>query len=112
MLRAGRDAVSFCQDRSIDQLRTDALFRRALVHALQEVGEAASRISAEGRARIPSLPWGKIVGARNILIHVYWGVDHEQVWRMATLDVPDLLAALESACAAWPMGTTGPSAPS
>lgn len=57
----------------------------------------------EGRARIPSLPWGRIVAARNILVHVYWGVDHDRVWNMATQHVPEMIAALEAAFASWPL---------
>ena len=103
MLEAARDVAAFVQARRREDLETDAMLRRALVNALQVIGEAAARVTDNGRARVPSLPWGKIVAARNILVHVYWGVDHEQVWKMATLHVPEMIAALEAACASWPL---------
>lgn len=78
------------------------MLRRALVNALQDIGEAAARVSDEGRARVPTLPWGQIVAARHILVHVYWGIDTDQVWNMAIEDLPVLIAALEAAFAAWP----------
>ena len=84
-------------------LASDMMFRRALINALQEIGEAAARVSDQGRARAASLPWGKIVAARHILVHVYWGVDHEQVWKMATIHVPQMIEAIEAAFVSWPL---------
>ena len=84
------------------------MLRRALVNALQVIGEAVARVSDEGRARVPSLPWGQIVAARHILVHVYWGIDAEQVWNTAVRDIPVMIAALESAIQAWPPHDAGP----
>ena len=39
---------------------------------------------------------------RNILVHVYWGVNLDRVWGTATEDMEPLIAALESALATWP----------
>lgn len=103
MLDAARDVVVFVASRRREDIDTDAMLRRAMVNALQVIGEAAARVTDEGRQRVPSLPWGKIVATRNILVHVYWGVDHEQVWKMATVHVPEMIAALEAACATWPL---------
>lgn len=76
---------------------------RALTNAVQEIGEAAARLSVEGRARVPGIPWGQIVAMRHVLVHVYWGVDRDRLWKTATEDVPVLLAALDGACATWPL---------
>jgi uncharacterized protein with HEPN domain len=43
------------------------------------------------------------VATRHILVHVYWGIDADQVWNMAVEDVPVLIGALEAACADWPL---------
>ncbi len=103
MLDAAVDARSYVTGRNRDDLDTDSMLRRALVNALQVIGEGAARVSDEGRARVPSLPWGQIVAARHILVHVYWGIDGDQVWNMAVEDVPELIAALEAAFVGWPM---------
>ncbi len=102
MLEAAQDAQSFITGRARSDLDTDSMLRRALVNALQDIGEAAARVSDEGRARAPTLPWGQIVAARHILVHVYWGIDTDQVWNMAIEDLPVLIAAIETAFAAWP----------
>lgn len=102
MMDAARDVLSFCAGRARADLETDRMLLRALLHALQVIGEAAARVSDEGRARAPDLPWGKIVATRHILVHVYWGVDHEQIWKMATESVPELVAALDDSFRTWP----------
>ncbi|MBL8886180.1 MAG: DUF86 domain-containing protein [Phycisphaerales bacterium] len=105
MLDAATDVQVYIKDRRREDLDADSMLRRALVNALQVIGEAAARVSDEGRSRVPSLPWGQIVASRNILVHVYWGIDCDQVWNMAKEDVPDLVAALNRAFESWPMQT-------
>lgn len=78
------------------------MFRRALINAIQEIGEAAARITDEGRARAPELPWGKIVAMRHVMVHVYWGVDLDQLWKVAARDVPVLIVHIEDAVSSWP----------
>lgn len=53
---------------------------------LQVIGEAASRLSPETRAAADEIPWRRIVGMRNILVHEYEGVDLDIVWGV----VPEL----------------------
>ena len=102
MLEAARDATQFISGRIRSELQTDRMLCRAVVHALQEIGEAAARTSETGRARVPGVPWGQIIEMRNIIVHIYWGVDLKVVWDTATKNLAPLIAALESALAAWP----------
>ena len=104
MREAARDVERYIAGRSRSDLETDSMLRRALHNAVQEIGEAAANVSDQARSRVPGLPWSQIVAMRNILVHVYWGVDLDRLWVTATSDVPALLLAeLESACASWPL---------
>ncbi len=103
MLEAARDIQAYVKGRSRTDLDRDSMLLRALTNAVQQVGEAAARISDEGRARAPSLPWGQIVAMRHVLVHVYWGVDLDRLWATATGDMPVLISALEEACVTWPL---------
>jgi uncharacterized protein with HEPN domain len=66
----------------------------ALVRAIEVIGEAASRVSDDARQTAPEVPWRQIAGMRNRLIHGFFDVDVEIVWRTATEDVPTLVSAL------------------
>lgn len=85
-------------------LDKDPMLGRALMHAIMEIGEAAARISDDGRRRAPAVPWGQIVAMRHVLVHVYWGVDFDRLWKTVVDEVPVLLGQLEAAVAEWPRG--------
>jgi uncharacterized protein with HEPN domain len=94
------EAAAFAQGRSRADLDTDPMFRRAVINALQEIGEASSRVTAEGRLACPGIPWGQIVQTRHILVHVYWGIDLDQVWKTLNEDLAPLEHAVKAALAA------------
>ena len=103
MLEAAEQACMFAENRSRAALGTDAMLTRALVHAIQEIGEAASKVSDAGRARAPEVPWPKIVGMRHRLVHDYFEINHDLVWAVVERDLPLLIAALNKAFATWPL---------
>ena len=102
MLQAARDAVTIAVHRERAELDSDILLRHALVHCVQLIGEAAARVGDEGRARVPDLPWPRIVGMRHILVHDYFKIDHDAVWRVVTEHIPLMIPVLEAALANWP----------
>ncbi len=103
MLDAAEHVIAFVKDQTRDDLDSNAMLARALMNAIQEIGEAAARVSGAGRERAPNVPWSQIVAMRHILVHVYWGVDRDRLWRTAMEDVPLLMRALQTAVATWPL---------
>lgn len=97
MLAAGRDAVTIATGRARADLDLDILLRHALTHCVAIIGEAAARVSEDGRALAPGLPWPRIVGMRHILVHAYYKVDLDAVWRVVTEHVPAMIPLLEAA---------------
>ena len=61
------------------------LLRSAVVQKLSVIGEAAARVSDELRARHPEVPWPQLIAFRNILVHAYFGMEWELVWRAESL---------------------------
>jgi len=63
----------------------DAVFRR-----LEIIGEAVKNLPQEFIDKYPEIPWKKIAGIRNILIHEYFGVNLERTWKVVKEDIFDL----------------------
>jgi len=73
----------------------EAFFQRRLVQDgvirnLEIIGEAAKNVSTALRDANPDIPWQKIAGLRDVLIHQYFGVDLEAVWQMVEHRLPTL----------------------
>lgn len=63
----------------------DAVLRR-----LEVIGEAVKNIDEHFRNRYPDIPWKKIAGMRDVVIHEYFGVSLKRVWNVVKNDLPDL----------------------
>jgi uncharacterized protein with HEPN domain len=61
-----------------------------IIHHLQIIGEAASRISNELRQKYPEVAWGGMIGMRHVLVHGYFETDSELVWKVVQRDLPTL----------------------
>ena len=61
-----------------------------ILHHLLVLGEAASRLSKVFRERHADVPWSKITGMRNILIHGYFVIDKDIIWSVVEKDLPQL----------------------
>ncbi|WP_319508197.1 DUF86 domain-containing protein [uncultured Methanolobus sp.] len=66
------------------------LIQDAVVRQLEIIGEATKNLSSNTTEKNPHVPWKEIAGMRDKLIHVYFGVDLEEVWNTITKDIPYL----------------------
>ena len=95
MLDAARTARDFVRGRTREDLDQDRMLSFALVRAIEVLGEAAGRVSAETRLASPETPWALIVAMRNRLIHGYFDINHDILWQTVHEELPPLLAQLE-----------------
>jgi uncharacterized protein with HEPN domain len=68
----------------------DSMLQDAILRRLSVIGEAAACLSTAFRTRHADVPWKSVVGFRNLVVHRYWAVDLEIVWRIVSVDVPSL----------------------
>jgi uncharacterized protein with HEPN domain len=78
---------------SFDQ---DELIQTWVIHHLEIIGEAARAIPQDYRRSHPEIPWGQISGMRNILVHMYFGIDLDIVWAVVERDIPRLKSSIET----------------
>jgi len=95
MRKAASDAIRVLGKRDVSQLGSDMVRSRALVNCFTEIGEAAARVSQSGRRQSAKIPWTEIIGMRNIVVHVYWGIDLSELVKTVRNDLPKLIAALD-----------------
>jgi uncharacterized protein with HEPN domain len=94
---AAEQALDFVVGRARPDLDSDPMLSLALTKLVEIIGEAAKQVSSETRARFPGVPWSDAARTRDRLIHHYFDIDLDVLWQTVTVDLPQLLAALDSA---------------
>lgn len=97
MYDAARFAYGYARERGRRDFDQDLTLTLAVVKLIEIVGEAASKVSADGRAALPEIRWDDIIGMRNRLIHAYYDINRDIVWETATQNLPPLIRQLERA---------------
>ena len=95
MLLSARRAVEFAAPLTFSEFENDDLHQLAILKSVEVIGEAASRISEETKAKHPGIPWSEIIGMRNRLVHGYFAVRLDRVWQTVQNDLPPLIAQIE-----------------
>ena len=94
ILQAAEETLTFVVGMDFPTFRSDRRTNLAGVRALEIIGEAARHIPARVRRRYPQVAWQDMVAMRNKLIHEYFGVDLEVLWRTIQEDLPPLRDAV------------------
>ena len=90
ILSAAGEIADYITGKSFEAYTQTSLLRAGGERQVYIIGEAVRQLSPEFKDRHPTIPWTKIVGARNVLAHEYGRINHEIIWKVATIDVPSL----------------------
>ena len=88
MLDSANTLLGFIEGKTRKHLNTDRMFSSAVIRELEILGEAANHISQKTQKLFPELPWKQIIGMRNTLIHAYFDVDYDIIWKTVNNDLP------------------------
>ncbi|WXG46970.1 MAG: DUF86 domain-containing protein [Candidatus Atabeyarchaeum deiterrae] len=95
ILDAINEVEVFIRGLSYDHFRDDRKTVNAVVRSIEVIGEASKRVPRAIRDKHREVPWRKMAGMRDKLIHEYFGIDLEILWKAANEDIPALKLPIE-----------------
>ena len=88
IVRAAVVVEDYLDGISQERFVAGGLHQDAVLRQLMVIGEAAYKITTELQNRTPYIPWLQIIGFRHRLVHDYFGLDIETVWKIASSQLP------------------------
>jgi uncharacterized protein with HEPN domain len=85
-----KNIAQFIEGMRYEEFARDTKTAYAVIRALEMIGEAAKQVPSSIRGQYPGVSWREVTGIRDKLIHHYFGVNLEVVWKTAMEDVPSL----------------------
>ncbi len=96
MIEAADETMSFVAGQTRSGLEKDRKTLFAVIRCIEIIGEAAGKVTDATRNSAPDVPWTAIVGMRNRLVHAYFDVDADLVWKTTSIELPALKARLQA----------------
>lgn len=90
MIDAIQATETFVENVSKTEFLKSDLIQSAVIRKVEIIGEAAKNLTRSFRNKHKSIPWKRIAGMRDKLIHGYFGVDLKRVWAVLQKDLPSL----------------------
>lgn len=90
VLDAVANVAEFVGSMSRQEFDTDKKTLHAVVRNLEVIGEAVKGVPTDVRVKYPQVPWQRIAGLRDILIHHYFEIDIDIVWDIVQNKLPEL----------------------
>lgn len=78
----------YIKGKNYDDFKNNRMMQDAVIREIEIIGEATKNLPLGFRNKYPEIPWRKMAGMRDKLIHGYFGVDLGAVWDTATKDIP------------------------
>ena len=84
------DTGNFIEGMDFEDFIKDKKTIYSVVRTIEIIGEATKNIPEQVKEKNPEVPWKKMAGMRDRLVHEYFGIDLEILWETAKEDVPQL----------------------
>lgn len=90
ILDAIADIEEFTSNKDFSDFQNDKLLQNGVVREFMIIGEASANLSDSFREQHSKIPFYKIIGMRNVMVHAYWQIDERVVWDAYQNDLPEL----------------------
>jgi uncharacterized protein with HEPN domain len=91
ILDSSRAIMEFVRNLSFEEFCSDRKTYSAVIREFEIIGEAVGKLPDELKLKHPDVEWQDVKDFRNLLIHEYFGVDLEIVWKIIKDDLPNLM---------------------
>ncbi len=95
ILEAIEKINNYTKNLSFEEFSQNTMIVDAVIRNFEIIGEATKHIPEEIRKSYPEIPWKEMAGMRDKMIHEYFGVDLEIVWKTIKIRLPQILPLLE-----------------
>ncbi|MGA2385410.1 MAG: DUF86 domain-containing protein [Candidatus Bathyarchaeia archaeon] len=96
ILDAIDDIECFVGKMTYEEFAKDRKTMNAVVRSIEIIGEASKNIPERIKTKYKELPWKQMAGMRDKLIHAYFGLDVETLWKAATQDISPLKKSIQA----------------
>ena len=90
ILDAINEIETYIQGVEQEEFAKNSMMFNATLRQLEIIGEASNRITEDLLQDHPEIPWRKIIGLRNLVIHEYFGIDDLTIWSILKVNIPDI----------------------
>ena len=90
IIRAMESIELFAEGMSAEELAHDDKTARAVIRKFEIIGEATKHIPERIKENHPEIPWKRMAGMRDRLIHAYFGIDYELVADAIAIEITNL----------------------
>ena len=96
ILKYSQEIIDIVKDENHNSFVNNRIKRLAIERLIQIIGEAANHLSRDFMQENQDIPWTKIIGLRNKIVHDYGEILTDRIWLIASESIPELMQQIKS----------------
>ena len=96
ILKYSQEVIDILKDENHNSFVNNRIKRLAIERLIHIIGEAANHLSKDFMQENPDIPWTKIIGLRNKIVHDYGEILTDRIWLIASQSIPELMDQIKS----------------
>ncbi|WP_312810994.1 HepT-like ribonuclease domain-containing protein [Sedimentibacter sp.] len=82
--------LKYTNNITYEEFIVNSMMIEACIFNLSQIGELVNKLDKEYILKYPEVPWKKMKGLRNRIIHDYEGVNLKLIWEIIYIDIKSL----------------------